>query len=133
MVTLFFSHFRDVDKVHDLMDDVAEQQEIANEISDAISNPVGFGQDMDEVNRENYIQPLACWVKISAEDILKDSYYFSWKIGFYIPCKLSLERQFAWNVKACFVGKLEQIHVSLICCLLNFVQRVVKVNPLKIE
>ena len=40
---------RDVDKVHDLMDDVAEQQEIASEISDAISNPVGFGQDMDEV------------------------------------------------------------------------------------
>ncbi|XP_052230732.1 charged multivesicular body protein 4b-like [Dreissena polymorpha] len=38
----------DVDKVHDLMDDVAEQQEIANEISDAISNPVGFGTDMDE-------------------------------------------------------------------------------------
>ena len=33
------------------MDDVAEQQEIANEISDAISNPVGFGQDMDEVCR----------------------------------------------------------------------------------
>lgn len=31
------------------MDDVAEQQEIANEISDAISNPVGFGQDVDEV------------------------------------------------------------------------------------
>lgn len=40
---------RDVDKVHDLMDDVAEQQEIANEISEAISNPVGFGQDADEV------------------------------------------------------------------------------------
>lgn len=38
----------DVDKVHDLMDDVAEQQEIANEISEAISNPVGFGQDADE-------------------------------------------------------------------------------------
>jgi charged multivesicular body protein 4 len=32
------------------MDDVAEQQEIANEISDAISNPVGFNADMDEVN-----------------------------------------------------------------------------------
>lgn len=31
------------------MDDVAEQQEIANEISEAISNPVGFGQDADEV------------------------------------------------------------------------------------
>jgi len=36
--------------VHNLMDDVAEQQEIANEISDAISNPVGFQQDVDEVN-----------------------------------------------------------------------------------
>ncbi|GAB1599164.1 charged multivesicular body protein 4c-like [Argonauta hians] len=38
----------DLDKVHDLMDDVAEQQEVANEISEAISNPVGFGQDVDE-------------------------------------------------------------------------------------
>ncbi|KAL5022290.1 hypothetical protein ScPMuIL_001445 [Solemya velum] len=38
----------DVDKVHDLMDEVAEQQEIAQEISEAISNPVGFGQDTDE-------------------------------------------------------------------------------------
>ena len=39
----------DVDKVHDLMDDVSEQQELANEISEAISNPVGFGQEVDEV------------------------------------------------------------------------------------
>ncbi|XP_023930275.1 charged multivesicular body protein 4b [Lingula anatina] len=39
---------RDVDKVHDLMDEVAEQQDIANEISEAISNPVGFGTDVDE-------------------------------------------------------------------------------------
>ena len=38
-----------MDKVHDLMDEVAEQQEIASEIGEAISNPVGFGQDMDEV------------------------------------------------------------------------------------
>jgi len=37
-----------VDDVHDMMDDIAEQQDIANEISEAISNPVGFGQDMDE-------------------------------------------------------------------------------------
>jgi len=37
-----------VDDIHNLMDDVAEQQEIANEISDAISQPVGFGQDVDE-------------------------------------------------------------------------------------
>ncbi|CAG5134103.1 unnamed protein product [Candidula unifasciata] len=38
----------DVDKVHDLMDDVAEQQDIAREISEAISNPVGFNNDVDE-------------------------------------------------------------------------------------
>lgn len=31
------------------MDDVAEQQDVANEISEAISNPVGFGTDIDEV------------------------------------------------------------------------------------
>ena len=40
---------RDVDQVHDMMDDIAEQQDVAREISDAISNPVSFGQDMDEV------------------------------------------------------------------------------------
>lgn len=38
----------DIDKVHDLMDEVQEQQEIANEISEAISNPIGFGNDIDE-------------------------------------------------------------------------------------
>lgn len=38
----------DIDDVHTLMDDVAEQNEIASEISEAISNPVGFGQDVDE-------------------------------------------------------------------------------------
>lgn len=40
---------RDVDKVHDMMDDIAEQQDVAREISEAISNPVAFGQDIDEV------------------------------------------------------------------------------------
>lgn len=30
------------------MDDIAEQQEVANEIAEAISNPTGFGQDVDE-------------------------------------------------------------------------------------
>ncbi|KAI6217119.1 Charged multivesicular body protein 4b [Aphelenchoides fujianensis] len=32
----------DVDKVHDLIEDIAEQQEVANEIAEAISNPVGL-------------------------------------------------------------------------------------------
>lgn len=35
---------RDVDQVQDMMDDIAEQQDVAKEISDAISNPVGFGK-----------------------------------------------------------------------------------------
>ena len=34
----------DVDQVHDMMDDIAEQQDVAREISEAISNPVAFGQ-----------------------------------------------------------------------------------------
>jgi len=38
----------DVDKVHDLMEDIAEQQEVANEIANAISSPVGLQGDVDE-------------------------------------------------------------------------------------
>ncbi|KAH9399451.1 Charged multivesicular body protein 4C [Tyrophagus putrescentiae] len=38
----------DIDKVEDLMDEVREQQQIADEISSVISNPIGFGQDVDE-------------------------------------------------------------------------------------
>lgn len=41
--------YRDIDKVDDLMQDITEQQELAQEISDAISRPVGFGEDFDEV------------------------------------------------------------------------------------
>jgi len=40
------------------MDEVAEQQEIANEISEAISSPVGFGQDVDEVCQLFWQAPL---------------------------------------------------------------------------
>ena len=32
-----------------MMDDIQEQTELADEISRAISEPVGFGQDIDEV------------------------------------------------------------------------------------
>uniref|UniRef100_A0A1I7TUX7 Charged multivesicular body protein 4b n=1 Tax=Caenorhabditis tropicalis TaxID=1561998 RepID=A0A1I7TUX7_9PELO len=38
----------DVDQVHDLMEDIAEQQEVANEIAEAISNPVGFNSAVDD-------------------------------------------------------------------------------------
>lgn len=43
------SCFRDIDKVDDLMQDITEQQELAQEISDAISKPVGLGEQFDEV------------------------------------------------------------------------------------
>ncbi|XP_051162245.1 charged multivesicular body protein 4b [Leptopilina boulardi] len=48
----------DVDKVHDMMDDIAEQQDVAREISDAISNPVAFGQDIDEDELEKELEEL---------------------------------------------------------------------------
>jgi len=48
----------DVDQVHDLMDEVAEQQEIANEISDAISSPVGFNTNVDEEELERELEEL---------------------------------------------------------------------------
>uniref|UniRef100_A0A914I8F9 Charged multivesicular body protein 4b n=1 Tax=Globodera rostochiensis TaxID=31243 RepID=A0A914I8F9_GLORO len=38
----------DADKVHDLMEEIAEQQEVANEIATAISNPVGLQNDIDD-------------------------------------------------------------------------------------
>lgn len=38
----------DVDKVQDLKDDIAEQQEIANEISNVISSPIGLDAQLDE-------------------------------------------------------------------------------------
>lgn len=40
---------RNVDDVHDIMDDLQEQNEIAEEIQNAISQPIGFGMELDEV------------------------------------------------------------------------------------
>ncbi|KAG7209751.1 hypothetical protein KM043_011375 [Ampulex compressa] len=48
----------DVDEVHNMMDDIAEQQDVAREISDAISNPVAFGQDVDEDELERELEEL---------------------------------------------------------------------------
>lgn len=41
--------FRDADKIHDIMDEVAAQQEISNEISEAISTSIGFGKYFDHI------------------------------------------------------------------------------------
>ncbi|ORZ33813.1 Snf7-domain-containing protein [Catenaria anguillulae PL171] len=38
----------DINKVDQTMDEIRDQMDLANEISDAISQPVGFGVDMDE-------------------------------------------------------------------------------------
>lgn len=38
----------DIDKVEDLMDEVREQQQIADEISNVISNPIGWQNEADE-------------------------------------------------------------------------------------
>jgi len=52
-VTYSFPHYlhlnSDVDDVHEMMDDIQEQTELADEISRAISEPAGFGMDVDEV------------------------------------------------------------------------------------
>lgn len=47
-----------IDEVEDLMDEVKEQQQIADEISSAISNPVAFGQDLDEDELEAELEAM---------------------------------------------------------------------------
>ena len=62
---------RDVDKVHDMMDDIAEQQDVAREISEAISNPVAFGQDIDEVSL-NILVLSVFWSLIDLIFVIQD-------------------------------------------------------------
>ena len=52
-IHIFFTPCSDVDDVHEMMDDIQEQTELADEISRAISEPAGFGMDVDEVSIEN--------------------------------------------------------------------------------
>ena len=51
--------------------------------------------------------------KIFSRRILKYFTYFSHKTGYDISCR----RQFTWDVKSCFLGKIRKI--SSICCLLK--------------
>lgn len=41
-----------------MMDDIAEQQDVAREISEAISNPVAFGADIDDEDLERELDEL---------------------------------------------------------------------------
>jgi charged multivesicular body protein 4 len=43
------NNYRDINQVDNTMDEIRDQMDIANEISSAISQPVSFGVDMDEV------------------------------------------------------------------------------------
>jgi len=47
----------DVDDVHEMMDDIQEQQELADEISNAISQQMGY-QDIDEEDLEAELEAL---------------------------------------------------------------------------
>lgn len=47
-----------IDKVDATMDSIREQMDLTNEISDAISNPVGMGQDIDEDELKNELEEL---------------------------------------------------------------------------
>jgi hypothetical protein len=48
----FYINCRTMDKVDATMNKVNEQRELANEIADAISNPMYSGADIDEVSVE---------------------------------------------------------------------------------
>lgn len=62
----FFYFYRDIDKVDATMDDIRDQMDVANEISEAISRPVNVGDELDEVNHywllflEYYILTISC-------------------------------------------------------------------------
>ncbi|KDN36559.1 Snf7-domain-containing protein [Tilletiaria anomala UBC 951] len=47
-----------IDKVDSTMDSIREQMDLTNEISDAISNPVGMGHDIDEDELKNELEEL---------------------------------------------------------------------------
>ncbi|KAL1129857.1 hypothetical protein AAG570_012801 [Ranatra chinensis] len=48
----------DVEEVHEMMDGISEQQDVAKEISEAISNPVAMGNDIDEDELERELEEL---------------------------------------------------------------------------
>merc|ERR1712025_779761 len=62
----------DVDQVHDMMDDIAEQQDVAKEISEAISNPVAFGQEFDEDELEAELDALGEELELEEQEALDE-------------------------------------------------------------
>jgi len=62
----------DVDNVQEMMDDIAEQQDVAKEIADAIANPVAFGQDFDEDELEAELDALGDELELEEQEALDD-------------------------------------------------------------
>lgn len=58
LTVAFAITYRNIDKVDSTMDSIREQMDLTNEISDAISNPVGMGQDIDEDELKNELEEL---------------------------------------------------------------------------
>merc|ERR1719389_1269699 len=57
-------------QVHDMMDDIAEQQDVAKEISEAISSPVAFGQEFDEDELEAELDALGEELELEEQEAL---------------------------------------------------------------
>jgi|ERR1711881_337162 len=53
-----------------MMDDIAEQQDVAKEISEAISNPVAFGQEFDEDELEAELDALGEELELDEQEAL---------------------------------------------------------------
>ena len=58
MYVLTTNNIRDIDKVDNTMDSIREEMALSNEISEAISNPVGMGHELDEEELRNELQEL---------------------------------------------------------------------------
>ena len=58
MYVLTTNNNRDIDKVDNTMDSICEEMALSNEISEAISNPVGMGHELDEEELRNELQEL---------------------------------------------------------------------------
>ena len=77
----------DVDKVHDMLDEIADQQEVANQIGDAISNPVAFGQEFDEDELE--VSDGSVYVILFFREIIITKKIFFREINFTFVYKFS--------------------------------------------
>ena len=58
MYVLTTNNIRDIDRVDNTMDSIREEMALSNEISEAISNPVGMGHELDEEELRNVLQEL---------------------------------------------------------------------------